>query len=172
MQQLRPIRLVATAAFVVAAGAMVMSAFAIAHPVEPARHTINIVPAPPETYSSNEIQAAKNTACFTWDRAARSTAQAAKVSTAALEVERDSQAPAAATALAAEKRTAIAAITYLRANIDPATPKAIAAPLERWIAASLDDMHAMNQRDFDAANAATMRGIALVDVIAPACGLR
>jgi len=145
---------------------------ALANPATPAQHTINIVPAPPETYSSNEIQAAKDTACTAWDSAARSTARAAKASTAALEVERNSQAPASATALAAEKRTGIAATKYLRANIDPATPLAITEPLGRWMAAIVDDMHAMNQRDFDAANAATMRAIELVDVIAPACGLR
>ena len=162
----------AAAAFVIAAAAATTTAMALASPATPAQRTINIEPNPPATYSSAEIQAAKHTACMAWDSAARSTARVAKASTAALEVERDSQAPASAAALAAEKRTGIAATKYLRANIDPATPLAIAEPLERWMAAIVDDMHAMNQRDFDAANAATMRAIELVDVIAPACGLR
>lgn len=163
---------IAAAAFVVAAAAATTTAVALASPPTPARHTINIEPNPPATYTSAEIQAAKDTACMAWDSAARSTARAAKASTAALEVERNSQAPASAAALAAEKRTGIAATKYLRANIDPATPLAIAEPLDRWMAAIVDDMHAMNQRDFATANAATMRAIELVDVIAPACGLR
>ena len=107
-----------------------------------------------------------------WDTAARSTARASRESAAVLAAEPNSQAPASAAALAMEKRTGMAAITHLRANVAPATPRAISDPIDQWIRASVDAMHAMNQRDWGEAERVQQRGNDLVDVIAPACGLR
>jgi hypothetical protein len=44
--------------------------------------------------------------------------------------------------------------------------------MKQWIAASIDEMHAMNQRDWDGAERVQQRGNDLVELIAPACGLR
>ena len=64
----------AAGALVIAVAATAAAVITLTDPVTPAQHTINVVPPPPVTYSSTEIQAAKDTACSTWDKAARSTA--------------------------------------------------------------------------------------------------
>jgi hypothetical protein len=69
----------AGAAFVVAASAAVTSALALAHPLESAQHTVNVVAPPPTTYNSSEVEAAKNATCASWDQAARSLASAGKL---------------------------------------------------------------------------------------------
>ena len=66
----------AAGALVIALAATAAAVIALTHPVTPAQHTINVVPPPPVTYSSTEIQAAKDTACSTWDKAARAIASA------------------------------------------------------------------------------------------------
>lgn len=162
----------ATGAFVFATCAAIATAVVIAHPVKPAEHTVNVEPPSPVAYSSSEIQSAKAAACSAWDKAARTTAIASKASATALELEPNSQAPGSAAALAAEKRTGVSAVTYLRSAIGPATPSEVAAPLEHWIAASIDELHAMNQRDWNEADRARERVNNLVDVILPGCGLR
>ncbi len=65
-----------------------------------------------------------------------------------------------------------AQITFLRTQVGSATPPIVSTPIGDWIATQLDSMHGVNVRDWDASNAATERGNDLVDVIAPACGLR
>jgi hypothetical protein len=157
---------------VTAAVATAATAVALASPITPAQHTVNVVPPPPAKYSSAEIQAAKDKACSAWDTAARATARSSKVSATTLETSPNSQAPESADALAMEKRTGIAAVNFLRTNVSPATPLTISEPIGQWIAASIDEMHAMNQRDWAAERTALTRGNELVDVIAPACGLR
>ena len=63
---------VAAAAFMVAMGASVTSALALAHPVEPARDTVRVVPPGPVIYSVTDTQAAKDTTCDAWDQASTS----------------------------------------------------------------------------------------------------
>lgn len=162
----------AAGAFVIAAAATVGTAVALGSPITPAQHTVSVVTPPPSEFNGSEIQLAKADTCAAWDTAARSTARASRESAAALGAEPDSQAPASAAALAMEKRTGMAAIAYLRANMAPATPQDISGPIDQWIRASVDEMHAMNQRDWDEAERVQQRGNDLADVIAPACGLR
>ncbi|AFM20643.1 hypothetical protein Mycch_6043 (plasmid) [Mycolicibacterium chubuense NBB4] len=131
-----------------------------------------MVPPPPATYTSGDIEAAKTTACAAWDRAARSTAQASKASATALEADPNWRTPASAAALAAEKRTGIAAISNLRNSIGPATPQSLADPMTNWITLSINELHAMNQRDWTEAERVQEQGNALVDTIASECGLR
>src|SRR4029077_894258 len=69
---------VAAAAFLVATGASVTSALALAHPVEPARDTVQVVPPAPVTSSVTDTQAAKNTTCDAWDQASRAIASVGK----------------------------------------------------------------------------------------------
>ncbi|MEN4466830.1 hypothetical protein VXE65_32830 [Mycolicibacterium conceptionense] len=164
--------LAATSAFIIATSAAIATAIVLAHPVKPAEHTVTVEPPSNVTYSSSEIQSAKAAACSAWDKAARATAIASKASAAALELEPNSQALGSAAALAAEKRTGVSAVSYLRSAIGPATPSEVAAPLEHWIAASIDELHAMNQRDWNEADRARERVNNLVDVILPGCGLR
>ncbi len=111
---------VASAALVIAAAAAVTSGLALAHPIEPARHTVNVVAPPPATYTSSETEAAKAAACTAWDRMARSTALASRASADALEQSWTS--PESREALATEKRTGMAAFSYLRTQITDATP--------------------------------------------------
>jgi hypothetical protein len=140
-------------------------------PVTPAQHTVDVVPPPPATYSSADIQAAKDTACSAWDRAARATALAGKASAAALESERNSQAPESAAALAVEKRVGASQIAYLRTQISPATPPEVLSPIDDWITAQIDSLHWANVRDWTASNTANDRGNNLVDVIDGECGM-
>ncbi|MCH9729735.1 MAG: hypothetical protein K0U84_08695 [Actinomycetia bacterium] len=164
-------RIVAAAAFVAATAAVVASALALAHPAEPAHHTVNIVTPPPVTYSSAKIQAAKNTACAAWDRAARTVAAAANAraelsdTTGGSSIETEE-------ARMVEKRVAAVEVKFLRTQISPATPPSVKTPITDWMAAQIDSMHGANIRHWDESNAATERGNDLVDVIAPACGLR
>ena len=74
----------AAGALVIAVAATVAAMITLTGPVTPAKHIIDVVPPPPVTYSSTEIQAAKDTACSAWDKAARSTAVASKSSAASL----------------------------------------------------------------------------------------
>ena len=53
----------AAGALAIALAATAAAVITLTHPVTPAQHTINVVPPPPVTYSSAEIQAAKDTAC-------------------------------------------------------------------------------------------------------------
>lgn len=159
----------ATAAFVVAVGAVVTSGLALAHPIEPSQHTVNVVPLPPPTYSSN-TQAAKAAACSAWDRAARSTALASRASAEAIEQSWTS--PESLAALATEKRTGMAAVSYLRTQLTDATPASTAIPLHDWMAANIDMLHALNMRHWDEAARELKRGNELIDVITSECGLR
>ena len=68
----------AAGALAIALAATAAAVIALTYPVTPAQHTVNVVPPPPVTYGSTEIQAAKDTACSTWDKAARATAWQAK----------------------------------------------------------------------------------------------
>jgi hypothetical protein len=137
--------------------------------VTPAQHTIDVVPPPPKTYSSAEIQAAKNTACSAWDKAARSTAVASKSSAASLA--QSWQSPESAAALAAEKRAGISAVAYLRTELGAATPANIATPLEDWMTARVDMLHALNMRDWTEADRVQERSNNLVGPIVAVCGL-
>ena len=139
----------AAAAFVVAVGAVVSSGLALAHPIEPSQHTVNMVPAPPPRYSSSETQTARTDACAAWDRAARSTALASRSSAEALEQSWTS--PESLAALATEKRTGVAAVSYLRTQLSDATPASTAIPLHGWMAANIDMLHALNMRQWDEA---------------------
>ena len=51
-------------------------------------------------------------------------------------------------------------------------PKEATTQTMTSIVAAVDQMHAINQRDWPAESSALKRGNDLVDVIAPACGLR
>lgn len=159
-------------AFTLATVAAVAATLALANPTRPAQNTVNVVPPPAADYASSDIEAAKTTACTAWDRAARSTAQASRASATALEAEPSSEAPTSAAALAAEKRTGIAAVSNLRNSIGPATPQAVADHMNQWIALSINELHAMNQRNWADAEKVQQQGNALVDTIASECGLR
>lgn len=161
---------VASAALVIAAAAAVTSGLALAHPSEPARHTVNVVAPPAATYTSSETEAAKATACTAWDQVARSTALASRASAAALEQSWTS--PESVDALATEKRTGIAAFSYLRTQITDATPASTAKPLQAWMAARIDMLHSLNMRHWDEADREQKRGNDLIDVITSECGLR
>ncbi|UJL31615.1 hypothetical protein HZU38_15245 [Mycolicibacterium vanbaalenii] len=160
----------ATAAFVVAVGAVVTSGLALAHPTEPVRHTVNVVPSPPPTYSSSDTQVAKAGACTAWDRAARSTARASKSSAEAIQQSWTS--PESLAALATEKRTGMAAVSYLRTQLSDATPASTAKPLRAWITTRIDMLHALNMRHWDEAARELKSGNDLIDVITSECGLR
>lgn len=167
----RPAGIIAAAtALVVAAGATVATAAALTSPITPAQHTINVVPPPPAEYSTAQIQEAKVSACSAWEQAALTTAAASK--------ER-ANAPADPAAIDArfdargnEKRVSMSQIAYLRTQIEPAAPQSVGAPIRDWIASEIDRLHFVNMRDWAAASTALNRGNNLVDVIAPACGLR
>ena len=161
---------VAATALALATGAAVTSVLALAHPIGPAGHTVNVVSPPPPTYSSSEKQAARASACAAWDRAARSTALASKSSAEALEQSWTS--PESLAALATEKRTGMAAVSYLRTQLTDATPASTAVPLHDWMAANTDMLHALNMRHWDEAARELKRGNDLIDVIMSECGLR
>lgn len=160
----------ATAAFVVSIGAVVTSGLALAHPIEPSQHTVNVVPSPPPTYSSSDAQAAKAAACTAWDRMARSTALASKASASAIEQSWTS--PETLTALATEKRTGMAAVSYLRTQLSDAAPASTAKPMHAWMAARIDMLHSLNMRHWDEAARELKRGNDLIDAITSECGLR
>jgi hypothetical protein len=66
----------------------------------------------------------------------------------------------------------VSQVQYLRNEIAPATPANIQSLINNWMELQIDSMHSAVVRDWNASNAATDRGNALVDVIVPACGLR
>jgi hypothetical protein len=138
-------------------------------PMTPAQHTVQVVPPNPVTYNSAEIQAAKDTACSAWDKAARSTALASKASAAALS--QSWRSPESAAALATEKRVGMAAVAYLRTQIGAATPADVNSSLKEWMAAHIDQMHALNTRDWTEADQIQKRGNDLVDAVIAVCGL-
>jgi hypothetical protein len=160
---------VAAGALVTAAVATAATAAALASPITPAQHTVNVVPPPPVEYSSTEVQAAKRSACAAWEQAALATAAASKERAA---VTAPGSVDERFDARAIEKRVSMAEISYLRTQIDPAAPETVVTPIEAWIASEIDRLHSVNMRDWPAASTALNRGNDLVDVIAPACGLR
>jgi hypothetical protein len=160
----------ATAAFVVAVGAVVTSGLALAHPIAPAQHTVRVIPSPPPTYSSSEAEAAKGTTCAAWDQAARSLASAGKLRAAIAEPNGSS--PEARSARTDEKRTGVSSIAFLRTEIEPATPASVLTPVESWMATQINRLHAVNMRDWDASNVAADRANELVSKIVTECGLR
>lgn len=160
----------AATAFVVAAGAVVATATALASPVTPAQHTVNVVASPPVSFKPSETEAAKSTACSAWEQAARSTATASKASAEALEQSWTS--PESVEALAQEKRTGIAAVAYLRTQMSVATPLSTEKPLNEWLDARIDMLHALNMRNWDQADRDQQRGNDLIGVIRTECGLR
>jgi hypothetical protein len=167
----RPAGLVAAAtAFVVAAGATVATAAALATPVTPAQQTVNVVAPPPVSFNASEVASAKSTACSAWEQAARSTALASKASAQALEQSWSN--PESIEALAQEKRTGMAAVSYLRSQMDSATPASTEQPLSEWIDARIDMLHALNMRNWDQADRDQQRGNDLIGVIRTECGLR
>ncbi len=160
----------AAGALVIAVAATVAAMITLTGPVTPAKHIIDVVPPPPVTYSSTEIQAAKDTACSAWDKAARSTAVASKSSAASLS--QSWQSPESAAALATEKRAGISAVAYLRTQLGAATPANVATSLEDWMTARVDMLHALNMRDWTEADRVQDRSNNLVDPIVAMCGLR
>ena len=159
----------ATAAFAVALGAVVTSGLALAHPIEPARHTVNVIPPAPLTYSSSDTQAAKVAACTAWDRAARVITSAGKqrASIAATTGRSSGETYEARTV---EKRTMTSQVAFLRTHIGSATPSEVRAPIIAWIGIQIDSMHEVNMRNWNAANHAITQGNDLVDVIDAKCG--
>lgn len=169
----RPHRLglaVAATALVLAAGAAVTSGLALNRPIEPSQHTVNVVAPPPVSYKPSEVEAAKSTACSAWEQSARSTASASRASAEALE--ESWRSPESIEALATEKRTGMAAVSYLRSQMSSATPVSTERPLNDWIDARIDMLHALNVRDWDQADREQQRGNDLVGVIRIECGLR
>lgn len=167
----RPAGIIAAAtAFVVAAGAALGTAATLASPITPAQHTVNVVAPPPASYKPSEVKAAKSTACSAWEQAARSTASASKASAEALQQSWSSA--ESVEALATEKRTGIAAVSYLRSQIGSATPASTATPLNEWVDARIDMLHALNMRNWDQADRDQQRGNDLIGVIRTECGLR
>lgn len=163
--------LTATSALIIAAAATVTAAASLANPTTAAHYTVNVLPPAPADYSSAEIQAAKDTACVTWDKTARTIASAGN-DRAALGDSSGGSSIDTEMARAAEKRTVVSQIAFLRTQISPATPSRVQALLGDWIATQIDSMHGVNIRDWKDSNAATKKGNDLVDVIVPACGLR
>lgn len=159
----------ASAAFVMAMGAAVTSGLALAHPIEPARHTVTVVPSPPPTYSSSDTQDAKAAACTAWDQAARTITSVGKhrASIAATTGRSSVEANEARTV---EKRTMTSQVAFLRTQIGPATPAEVRAPITDWIGTQIDSMHGVNVRNWNASNAAITQGNDLVDVIDAKCG--
>ncbi len=161
----------ATGAFVIAGAAAVATAATLASPLTPAQHTINVVPPPPAEYSSSEIESAKAATCSAWEQAARTLATSAK-SRAALADSTGGSSPETRGARTSEKLVGTSQIAFLRDETSTATPPDLLALVNEWTAAQIDSFHYANIRDWDASNAARDRGNDLVDVIAPACGLR
>jgi hypothetical protein len=161
----------AAGAFVIALAATTGAVLTLTHPVTPAQHTINVVPPRPATYSSTEIQAAKDTACNTWDQAARTLASTSR-GRAALADQTGAGSPETRSARSSEKLVGLSQITYLRSQISPATPAEVLTPIDNWITAQIDSFHGANVRDWTASTAALDRGNTLVDVIDAECGLR
>lgn len=160
----------AATAFAIAAIATVGTAVALGSPITPAQHTVKESPPPPADFSSAEVLASKTTACEAWEQAALTTAAAARARAAVAPGEGSMD--ARFDARANEKRVSMSQISFLRTQIEPAAPKDIVAPISAWIASEIDRLHFVNMRDWPAASAALQRGNDLVDVIAPACGLR
>ncbi|AFM20215.1 hypothetical protein Mycch_5550 (plasmid) [Mycolicibacterium chubuense NBB4] len=168
----RPAGIIAAAtAFVIAAGATVATAAALVSPVTPAQHTVNVVPPAPVRYGDTEIEAAKQSACLTWDISARTIASVGKTR-ATLGENTGGSSNDTEEARAVEKRTVVAELQFLRNQIAPATPARIRYLIDDWMALQIDSMHSAVVRDWKASNAATDKGNDLVDVIVPACGLR
>lgn len=163
--------LVAAAALATATVATAATAAALASPITPAEHTVNVVPPPPAEYSSAEIQAAKESACASWDQASRSLALAGKTR-AALGDTTGGSSPETREARTSEKLVGAAQIAHLRSEISAATPPQVRALIQDWTAAQIDSLHGTNVRDWNLSNSARDRGNDLVDVIVPACGLR
>ncbi|WP_082691781.1 hypothetical protein [Mycobacterium sp. IS-1556] len=161
----------AAGAFVIAAAAAVATAVALANPITPAQHTVNIVPPPPAKYTSAQILAAKESTCAAWEQAARTLAVAAK-SRAALADSTGGSSPETRGARTNEKLVGTSQIAHLREKTSAATPPDLRALIDEWTAAQIDSFHSANIRDWGASNTARDRGNDLVDVIAPACGLR
>lgn len=172
--QLRPQRpgiITATIAFVLSAAAAAATAAALASPLTPAQHTVAVAVPPPAEYSSAEIQAAKIMACEAWNQAARALAQAGKTR-AAFADSTGGSSPETRNARTAEKLVGTSQIAHLRSQIGDATPPNVGPLIQAWIGAQINSFHATNIRDWDSSNSARDRGNDLVDVIAPACGLR
>lgn len=160
----------AGAAFVIAAGAAVTTALALSQPVKPAQHIVTVVPAPPAQYTAADVQAAKTAACTAWDQSARAMAAAGKLRAAIAAP--DGSSPEARNARTDEKRLAVASIEYLKTQLSPVTPTAVAVPIDNWIAAQIDSLHEVNLRHWDASNDAADRANDLVSPIVAKCGLR
>jgi len=161
--------IVAAAAFAIAAAAATTTALALTSPATPAQHTITVVALPPKTYSSAEIQTAKDIACTAWDQAARIIASAGK-SVEALADSTGGSSPETRNARTSEKLVATAQIATLRTQIGAATPPEVLNPVRDWSGAQIDSLHGTNIRNWDAANATLDRGNDLVDVIDARCG--
>lgn len=159
----------ATAAFVVAVGAVVTSGLALAHPIEPARHTVNVVPPAALTDSSYDTQAAKAAACTSWDQAARTITSAGK-QRASIAATTGRSSVETTEARTVEKRTMTSQVAFLRTQLGPATPAEVRALITDWIGTQIDSMHGVNMRNWNAANYAITQGNDLVDVIDAKCG--
>lgn len=161
--------IIAATAFAITAAATTITAWQLAQPGAAAQNIVTVVPAPPTQYTATDIQAAKTAACTAWDQSSRATAAASRQSAAALT--QSWQSPDSSAALATEKRTGLAAVSYIRTQISPATPASITKPLEDWMAARIDMLHALNVRDWAGADRQQTRGNELIGTISSECGL-
>ncbi|WP_231740352.1 MULTISPECIES: hypothetical protein [unclassified Mycobacterium] len=64
------------------------------------------------------------------------------------------------------------AVSYLRSQMSSATPVSTERPLNDWIDARIDMLHALNMRNWDQADREQQRGNDLIGVIRTECGLR
>ncbi len=161
----------AATAFVIAAAAVTTNAVVLAHPAAAAQHTITVVSPPPPTYTAAEIQAAQETACTAWDKAARALADASRLVASVAESTGGSS-KLTQDARNDEKRVVMSQIRYVRTKLGQPTPRDVQELFTAWISAEIDTMHGGNMRDWDGANAARNRVKDLIDPIVAACGLR
>lgn len=159
----------AAVACLLSIGAVLTTGSALIRSTEPARHTLVVAPTS-LTHGDSDLEPDKGTACAAWDQAARTLASTSKLRAAIAEA--DGSSPEARNARTDEKRVGVSVLVYLRTKMEPSAPAAILTPINNWIAAQIDRLHAVNMRDWNASNVANDRANELASKIVVECGLR
>lgn len=149
-------------AVAVCGAAAAISGFTLAQPAARPVHTVLVSP----TFTTEQIAAAKKQACAAWDIAAT---KLVAVATDVAHAPHGWNDPVKREAVAAEARTILVEIAYLRTQLSPATPAELAMPIHEYVVASFDQENATLHLKGSARNEAIDRGNAAADRVDAVC---
>lgn len=158
----------ATAAVCLAGAAFTLALIGTMTPTQLSEHTVEVVPATPDSFAPERVTTAKLQACTSWKTAAT---VMAKASNAVADLPPGWDTPERKAARSAESKVVLSQTAFLRTRLDDATPPEIKEAIERYNALSIAQQDAAIHRQGSTEDSLIDDQNAVGDQIKSACGL-